>query len=174
METPKSISDFLAQKKILIAGVSSKKSTPAISIAKKFAESGYNVTLLHPTLTEFKGFQAFSTIDSIPDKPDAAFLFTSPGVTEAVTEECIQSGIPFLWMHNMLGFCANKGASLMKDSTSVSAAAVAKAREAGITVITGSCPMQFLEPVDVFHKCIRWISDKMGNLDENCSKLPGS
>lgn len=174
MEVPKSIADFLSQKKILVAGVSSKKSTPAISIARKFAETGYKVSLLHPQKPQFKGFEVYTSINEMPEKPEAVFLFTSPDVTENITDECIKEGIKFIWMHNMLGTCANKAGSLMKESTSVSAGAVSKAQSAGLTVISGSCPMQFLEPLDVFHKCVRWISAKMGNLDENCSKLPGS
>ena len=174
MKPPSQIQSFLSQKKILVAGVSSKKKTPAISIAKRFANSGYEVVLLHPTMKEYNGFSVYSSIKEIPDKPDAAFLFTSPDITDKITDECIQSGIQHIWMHNMLGICANKGSTFMKEQTSVSHNAVAEAREAGLNVITGSCPLQFLEPVDPFHKCVRWISAKMGNLDENCSTLPGS
>jgi len=40
---------------------------------------------------------------------------------------------------------------------SVDDEAVKSGQELGLTVIPGSCPMMFCEPVDIAHKCMRWF-----------------
>jgi hypothetical protein len=50
------------------------------------------------------------------------------------------------------------------NASSVDTGAAEKGRKAGLKVISGSCPMQFVPPVDIFHRCIRWVSDKTGKL----------
>jgi hypothetical protein len=34
-------------------------------------------------------------------------------------------------------------------------------------VIAGGCPMMFCEPVDIGHKCMRWIIDVTGGFSES-------
>ena len=61
-------------------------------------------------------------------------------------------GVRMIWMHRSLG------------TGSVSPEAARVAREHGIKVIEGGCPMMFCEPVDVPHKCIRFIARITGKL----------
>jgi hypothetical protein len=37
-------------------------------------------------------------------------------------------------------------------------------RRGGMLVIDGACPLMYLEPVDFFHKCARWILGVTGRL----------
>ncbi|KAA3662512.1 MAG: CoA-binding protein, partial [Calditrichaeota bacterium] len=67
-------------------------------------------------------------------------------------DQCISLGISRVWMHRSFG------------EGSVSDKAVAKCKQNNISVITGGCPMMFVKPVDVVHKCMGWILRKTGGL----------
>lgn len=152
------IADFLALKKIAVAGIS-ESVRPGNSVFKRFVDAGYEVTGIHPVLKEFEGKPCYSSVLKMPFVPEGVFVLTSPEVTERITDDCIKAGVKYIWMHNMTGF---KGSSdrMLSSTTSISRNAVLKAREAGIRVIAGSCPMQHIPPVDIFHRCIRWIFRK--------------
>lgn len=47
---------------------------------------------------------------------------------------------------------------------SVSAEAVALAEREGLAAIAGACPMMFLQPVDLGHRCMRWMLGATGKL----------
>ena len=61
-------------------------------------------------------------------------------------------GIERVWLHRSFG------------QGSYSDEAVEVARDAGIQIIPGSCPMMHCQPVDVGHKCIRWMLGATGKL----------
>lgn len=56
--------------------------------------------------------------------------------------------------------------------SSVSEEAASICREAGIAVLDGGCPMMFLEPVDLAHRCIRWVLDRTGKLPDGSAYAP--
>jgi hypothetical protein len=74
---------------------------------------------------------------------DGVVIVTRPEVTEQVVRECVQIGVPRVWMHRSLG-------------NSVSEEAVTLCRDHGIDVIDWGCPMMFCKPVDFGHKCLKW------------------
>jgi len=43
-------------------------------------------------------------------------------------------------------------------------AKVKSAKELGLNIIPGGCPMMFCEPVDIAHKCFRWLFGVTGKL----------
>ncbi|MCA1802786.1 MAG: CoA-binding protein [Rhodothermaceae bacterium] len=155
------IADFLAQKNIAVAGISLSRDTPANIIFKKMKKAGYTVFPVNPKGGTFMEQSCYSNLGSIHPKPDGVVIVTRPGVTAELVDECIRLGIPRVWIHNMMGTVNNGKPG---NASSVDIDAVQKGREAGLKVISGSCPMQFVPPVDIFHRCIRWISDKTGKL----------
>jgi uncharacterized protein len=155
------IDDFLAQKSIAIAGVSVNRETPANGIFTKMINAGYTVYPVHPVAESFRDHRCYSSLGSIDPRPDGVILVTRPEITSKLIDDCIRSGIPRVWIHNMMGTLDNKKPGSL---SSVDTEAVIRGREAGLRIISGSCPMQFVPPVDVFHRCIRWISDKTGRL----------
>lgn len=167
-DVPIPIQKFLSLKRIAVAGISGKNS-PANAIFRKFIHAGYTVFPVHPELDEFEGVRCYRRLSEIPEKPEGVFMLTRPEVSENIVDECISCGISQVWMHNMSGFQDEKNAR-KSGITSVSPEAVAKAQAAEIQVIAGSCPMQFIPPVDVFHKCIRWFSSKTGKLELESSE----
>jgi predicted CoA-binding protein len=155
------IADFLAQKNIAVAGISLSRDTPANMIFKKMEKAGYAVFPVNPKGGTFMEQTCFSNLGSIQPKPDGVVIVTRPEITAELIEECIRLGIPRIWIHNMMGIVKDGKPG---NTSSVDTVAVQKGRDAGVKVISGSCPMQFVPPVDIFHRCVRWISDKTGKL----------
>ena len=155
---------FLAQKRIAVVGVSDKRDTGCNLAYRKLKENGYQVYAVNPRMTSFEGAQCYPDLKSIPEKPDAVFILTSPKVTEQVVQQCVELGIKQVWMHCMLGTKPGLTASM----TSVSLEAVQACRENGITVIPGSCPNQFLKP-DFGHSLMRVMCRNLGFHKVNAS-----
>lgn len=136
------VGDFLAQKRIAVVGVSDKRETGCNLAYKNFKENGYQVFAVNPHIASFDGEKCYPDLASIPEKPDAVFLLTSPKVTEQVVRQCVEIGIKHVWMHCLMGTKPGLAASM----TSVSQDAVQMCRDNGIAVIPGACPNQFMKP----------------------------
>jgi predicted CoA-binding protein len=156
------VQDFLAQKKIAIVGVSDKRDTGCNLAYKKLKENGYQVFAVNPRMTIYEGAPCYSDLKSIPEKPDAVFILTSPKVTDQIIQECVDLGVKHVWMHCMMGTKPGLAASM----TSVSQSAVEICKVNGISVIPGSCPNQFLKP-DLAHSLMRGMCRTFGFLSVN-------
>jgi hypothetical protein len=148
------VDDFLKQKRIAVVGVSATKQDAANFIYRTLRERGYEVYAINPNAAQVEGDTAYPDVKSTPEKPDAAVIVTRPEVTEQVVRECDEAGIKRVWMHHSLDMLGR----------SSSPKAVQYCQEHGIAVISGGCPMMFLEPVDFGHKCMRTVSRWMGHL----------
>ena len=157
---------FLAQKTIAIVGVSDKRETGCNLNYKKFKEGGYKVYAVNPRISTFDGVPCYADLKSIPEKPDARFMLTSPRVTEAIAQHCVDFGIKHICMHCMMG----TRPGLSTGSTSVSQSAVEMCNANGIAVIPGSCPAQFLKP-DFSHKIMRRLWRLLGYLNVERGRL---
>ena len=146
------VSDFLAQKRIAVVGVSRGEGAAANAIYKKLREAGYQVFPVNPNAKEIEGDPCYANVSSIPEGVDGVVIATQPKVTDQIVRECAEAGISRVWMHRSFG-----GGSVSPD-------AVDYCRANNITVIPGGCPMMFCEPVDTGHKCIRWILNLTGGL----------
>jgi uncharacterized protein len=156
------VKDFLAQKKIAVVGVSDKRETGCNSIYKKFKDAGYRVFAVNPRISTYDGAPCYPDLKAIPEKVDAAFILTSPKVTDQIVQQCVDLGIKHVWMHCMMGTKPGLAASM----TSVSMSAVELCKANGIAVIPGSCPNQFLQP-DFGHAMMRGLWRTFGFLSVN-------
>jgi hypothetical protein len=154
------VDEFLAQKRIAVVGVSTRRDTGCNLSYDKFKAAGYIVYAVSPNLTEFKGDPCYPDLKSIPDKPDAVFIFASPKVTEQIVDQAVEVGVKHVWMHCMMG----TKPGLAPELTSVSQKAVDTCRANGISVIPGTCPAQFINP-DFGHKLMRGLWRLVGNLN---------
>lgn len=152
-EITEAIQDFLAQKRIAVAGVSRSGQNAANAIYKKLRDAGYVVYAINPNTSSVEGDACYPNLKSIPDQIDAVVSATHPTATEDIVRQCADLGVKRVWMHQSFKFMG----------TSVSEAAIRLAREHGITVIPGGCPMLFCEPVDAAHKCARWLLGVTGS-----------
>ena len=146
------VDDFLAQKRVAVAGVSRNSGQAANAVYRKLRGAGYQVFAVNPNAAEVEGDRCYSDFASIAGGVDGVVVATHPDVTYRIVKECAELGISRVWMHRSFG------------AGSVSEAAVGYCRDNGITVIPGGCPMMFCKPVDVGHKCIRWITGLTGSL----------
>lgn len=149
------VDDFLAQKRIAVAGVSRNKSQhPAGNlIYKRLKETGHDVVAVHPSLQSFEGDPCYPNIQSVPGGVDGVVVITRPEVTSQIVRDCDAAGVRRVWMHESLA-----------TGSSVSSEAVEFCRRHDINVIAGACPMMFGDGVDFGHKCIRWIMGLSGKL----------
>jgi predicted CoA-binding protein len=154
------VQDFLEQKAIAVVGVSDRRETGANRNYRTFKQRGYRVYAVNPRLSAFDGAPCYPDLKSIPEKPDAVFMLTSPAVTELVVQQCVDLGVKRVWMHCLMG--AKQG--LSPGTTSVSRSAVEMCKANGIAVIPGSCPAQFLG-ADFGHSVMRRLWRLLGNLN---------
>ncbi len=150
------VEDFLAQKRIAVAGVSRTRKDAANTIYQKLKDTGYQVFPVNPNADTIEGDTCYPDLKSIPDGVNGVVIATRPEVAEHVVRECAEVGVPRVWIHRAFEFMGS----------SVSEEAVAFCRENDISVIEGGCPMMFCEPVDFGHKCMRWISQMTGGLPQ--------
>ncbi len=144
--------EFLAQKRIAVAGVSRSKDATANFIYNKLRETGHQVFAVNPKADELDGEPCYPNMQAIPDGVDGAVIVTRPELTEHIVHDCVEAGVPRVWMHNN---------TFMPSSVSESAAQYC--RDNNIIVIDGGCPMMFL---DFGHKCMRWVLGVMNRLPD--------
>jgi uncharacterized protein len=149
------VHDFLAQKRIAVAGVSRDHgSHPAANlIYRRLKTTGHEVFPVNPNMQTFDGDRCYADVRSIPGGVDGVVIVTRPETTERIVHDCGDGGVRRVWMHQSIG----KG-------TSVSTKAVEYCRQHDISVIAGACPMMYGKGVDFGHMCMRWALKLTGGL----------
>lgn len=155
--------EFLAQKRIAVAGVSAEREDAANLIYKTLKDRGYTVYGVNPHIESFQGDPCYRDVFSLPEKPDGIVIVTRPAVAEDLVRQCVMAGVPRVWLHSAFGTHPRFLKKVAASITSVSAEAVRLCQENGIAVIPGSCPMQFLGE-DFGHTCMRGILRATGAL----------
>jgi predicted CoA-binding protein len=134
------IEDFLAQKRIAMAGVSRDPASFSAKLFEEFVRRGYDMVPVNPGTQDVLGHRCFARVQDIQPPVDAVLLMTSPEATETVARDCAEAGIRRVWMYRAGG----KGA--------VSPAAVAFCQERGMSVVPGQCPFMFWRDAAAFHR----------------------
>ena len=142
------VNDFLAQKRIAVAGVSRNNSHHPTGnlIYNRLKRAGHDVFPVNPHMQAFEGDRCYPDVKSIPGGVDGVVIVTRPEFTERIVRDCNDAGVRRVWMHQSLG----KG-------TSVSPKAAEYCRQLDIGVIAGACPMMFGPGVDFGHTCMRLV-----------------
>jgi uncharacterized protein len=146
-EIKEAASEFLANKRVAVTGVSRnrKGGHGSNNVYKRLRERGYEVFAVNPNADEVEGDRSYRDLSSIPGGVDAVVIGTRPERAEDTMRECIELGIKHVWMHRGPG------------AGSVSPAATAYGRQHGITVIDGGCPCMFPPTADFGHKVMRIV-----------------
>ncbi|MCB9135918.1 MAG: CoA-binding protein [Anaerolineales bacterium] len=142
--------DFLAQKRIAVAGVSRNSQQTANMIYKTFRDKGYKVFPINPNADTLEGDPAYPNLQSVPGGVDGVLIVTKPELTDQIVRDAVEASVSRVWMHN----------STFAGS-SASEFAIKYGRENGLTIISGGCPMMFF---DFGHKCMKWVLGAMGKL----------
>lgn len=151
------VEDFLAQKRIAVAGVSRDKSHHPVGnlIYDRLRKTGHEVFAVNPNMDTFEGDRCYPDVRSIPGGVDGVVVITRPDATERIVRDCCDVGIQRVWMHQSI-----------HAGSSVSPAAVEYCHEHGINVIAGACPMMYGPGADVGHRCMRWVLKLTGGLPQ--------
>jgi predicted CoA-binding protein len=149
------VQDFLAQKRIAVAGVSRKNTNHAAAnlIYHRLKNTGHEVFALNPRMDTFEGDRCYPNVQSIAGGLDAVVIVTRPEITERIVQDCRDAGVRRVWMHQS-----------MQTGSSVSRTAVEYCRQHDISVIAGACPMMYGTGVDFGHTCMRWMLKLTGGL----------
>jgi predicted CoA-binding protein len=149
----KAASEFLANKRVAVTGVSRQSGSHASNaVYQRLRERGYDVFAVNPNADEVEGDRCYHDLRSIPGGVDSVVIATKPELAEATMRECADLAIKHVWMHRGPG------------AGSVSAAAADYGRKQGIAVIDGGCPCMFDPTADRGHKAMRAIFTLTGNV----------
>ena len=149
------VHDFLAQKRIAVAGVSraSSRHPAANLIYHRLKNTGHDVFAVNPHMQAFEGDRCYPDLRSIPGGVDGVVVVTRPKTTARIVRDCNDAGIRRVWMHQSIG-----------RGSSVSPEAVEYCRQHDISVIAGACPMMYGAGVDFGHTCMRLFMKLTGGL----------
>ncbi|MFI4973643.1 MAG: CoA-binding protein [Caulobacterales bacterium] len=149
------VTDFLAQKRIAVAGVSRDNSQHPIGnlIYHRLKATGHDVFAVNPQMQAFEDDRCYPDLQSIPGGVDAVVIVTRPEVTEHIVRQCGDAAVRRVWMHGS-----------MAKGSSVSPEGVEYCRQHDISVIAGACPMMYGVGVDFGHRCMRQMLKLTGGL----------
>ncbi|HVO34307.1 MAG TPA: CoA-binding protein [Gemmatimonadales bacterium] len=143
---PEPVAEFLAGRRIVVAGVSRKPQHFANAIFRKLHDTGYEVMALNPNAEEVEGFQCYPNLAAVPGWIDGVVAAIHPRLgLDLVHQAAERGGVGQIWFHRLMG------------TGSVSREAVRGCRAQGVRCIVGGCPLMYVEPVDPFHRCFRWL-----------------
>jgi predicted CoA-binding protein len=153
MNVKQAASEFLANKRIAVTGVSRNAQGHGSNIVyQRLRQRGYEVFAVNPNADEVEGDACFHDLASIPGGVDAVVIGTRPETADATMRECADLGIKQVWMHRGPG------------GGSVSDTATEFGRQRGITVIDGGCPLMFDPCADGGHKVMRFMFTMTGKV----------
>ena len=120
--------DFLAQKRIAVAGVLRDPKQPANLIYRRLRDSGHTVFAVNPNATSVEGADAYGAVSAIPGGVDGVVVVTPVAATDAVVADAVAAGVP------------PRVAAPRPRPRQQLGTAVATCREHGVHVIPGGCP----------------------------------
>ena len=143
-QLPPSVADFLAGKRIVVAGVSRTGSAPANAILRRLQQCGHEAIPVNPNASELEGQRAYPDLSSVPGEIHGVLIAAHPSAGVALVREAAARGIRRVWFHRSFG------------AGSVSSEALEACRVHGIEPIVGGCPLMYCQPVDPGHRFFRW------------------
>jgi predicted CoA-binding protein len=116
---------FAAARNIAVVGLSPDPARPSHQIASYLQRRGYRIFPVNPRATEVLGESAYARLEEIPEKIDIVDVFRRSEEVPAIADSAIAIGARCLWLQVGVEH----------------AEAEAKARAAGLQVISNACIM---------------------------------
>jgi hypothetical protein len=110
-------------KTIAVVGLSSNRKRPSYSVSEYMQRAGYRIVPVNPGETEVLGERAYASLEAVPERIDIVDVFRRSEFVAEIVESAIRVGARAVWMQ--------EGVS--------DAAAAARARAAGLTVVMDRC-----------------------------------
>lgn len=147
------VREFLGQRRIAVVGVSDAKDNFGRTVYQELRSHGYDVVPVTTAGPTVLGDDAYRRLDDVPGPIDGVIVMVHRDHAVPVVKEAVDREIPRVWLFRGAG---GPGA--------VSDAAIEQCERAGATVITGACPLMFLEPAAAIHRIHRGVRHMNGSL----------
>jgi len=98
MTSISTINEFLEQKNIAVAGVSSTKQKFGNTIYKELKKQNFNVFPVNPKMETYDDKKCYNNIKSLPDEVSAVVINTKPEITVKILKDIYDKGIKYVWM----------------------------------------------------------------------------
>jgi predicted CoA-binding protein len=131
---------FLSHERVAFVGLSTNPNDFSRVVARLMKERGIEVVPVHPNAPEIDGGAAWTSVGAMPIPPEAVLVMVPAERVPGVVDDCVAAGVRTIWFHRGAGPGATHEA------------AIARAEDAGITVVRDACPMMFLEPDHWMHR----------------------
>lgn len=125
MNEPSTIKKLLEARTIAVVGLSGAPAKPSHSVSAAMQRQGCRILPVNPGLTTVLGEQAYSSLASLPVRPDLVNVFRLPGFVSAIVDEMVELNLTGLWLQQGI----------------VPVEAIAKAEAHGILVVADRCLM---------------------------------
>ncbi len=118
------IDQSLALKTWAVVGLSNNSERAAYGVAKLLIEQGHTVIPVHPKAESVHGQKGYAKLSDIPVSIDVVDIFVNSDLAGNVVDEAIAIGAKGVWLQLDV----------------IDAAAVSKAKDAGLLTVMNRCP----------------------------------
>src|SRR3712207_2678188 len=95
--------EFLATKRIAVAGISRDPKQPANLVYRRLRDSGHEVFAVNPNAEEVEDARAYPSVGAIGDRVDGVVVVTPPDAVVGVVRDAVAAGCERVWLHRGLG-----------------------------------------------------------------------
>jgi predicted CoA-binding protein len=133
---------------VAIVGASRRREKTGSALVRELTAKGYEVHPVHPEAAELEGRACVPSVDALPAGV-AGLIVVLPAATAAsMLAGMPKSGVKRVW--------------LLKGATSK--ASIDAAKEKGLDLVQGLCPLMFYPPVDGVHSFHRLVKRLFGTM----------
>lgn len=144
MTSRATIDDFLGQDHLAVVGASRDPKAFSTAVCRELRNHGYTLHPVNADADEVDGERCYRAVSDLPPDVGGAIIMVSAERSADAVEECLDHGIPRIWLHRGVG------------PSSVSEEAVERCVERGVPVVAGECPLMFVEPAAAVHRIHRF------------------
>jgi predicted CoA-binding protein len=142
----KEIEDFVQSKRFALMGASRTGKKFGNAIADELTLKGYEVFLVHPEAKEISGRTCYPNLAALKGQVDAVIICLPPAKAKQAVMDAADAGMKKIWL----------------QQGSQSPEVLAKAKELGLSPVSGKCIMMYAEPVNSLHKWHRAFNKLFG------------
>ncbi len=140
MTTLEQVKAFLALRRVALIGAAHQPAEFSRVVMRALLNGGFDVVPVNHADGEIEGRPVMPTVADVTPPVDWALVMTPATASEGVVRACAAAGVKRVWLH--------KGAG----PGSVSDAAEKAAADLGLELISGQCPLMFLEKAGFVHR----------------------
>ena len=149
------IRQFLAPKKLAVAGASRNPKKFGGSVIKDLKEKGFELFPINPNAEEIQNLKCYKTVADLPADVKHLLILTPKGKTTEIAIQAVQNKMEMVWIQQM----------------SETPEAIALLEETGIPFIQKKCIYMFADPVKGPHNFHRFLVKVFGRYPKKVNGL---